>query len=192
MGGLLGPDDPCAKGPIPYCLDEVSKGVSARVRLEKLRDEIVKLGPNCHDLEKVFDAHLLSYFYPDDDKRSAITEHLKKNWFDENSSEAYFPNQRVAAIYASGVLKALELSLNAQDPVPLNAWWLVDSGLTTVKMLTFAELDGNGVTVGGRVTLLIETPKPQGARGGRVILGNLAHAWVSEQRPAGVVTREIK
>jgi hypothetical protein len=42
------------------------------------------------------------------------------NWFDRTSEDLYFPQcQPIAPIFAEGVLKTLELSLNGKgDPVP--------------------------------------------------------------------------
>jgi hypothetical protein len=90
------------------------------------------------------------------------------------------------------VLRALELSLKGRRTVPLNVWWVVDS--QEVKMLTLADVDEQGVTVGGRVTLLILTPRPRGD--GEInrtpILGDEAEAWVSEQQGTQVTTLRVK
>jgi hypothetical protein len=117
---------------------------------------------------------------------------LKANWFDADSPEAYFPHQPVAEIYAQGVLKAIELSLKGQRTIPLNSWWIVDS--QEVKMLALADINEQGVTVGGRVTLLILTPRPrgEGERTRTPILGDEAEAWVSEQRENQVTTFRVR
>jgi hypothetical protein len=114
---------------------------------------------------------------------------LRAYWFDANSRDQYFPGQRLAQIYAEGVLKALELSINGRRrAVPIDAWWVVDSQAT--RILTFADVDEQGVTVGGRVTLLILTPRPLPTAvppRGTFILGRQV-AWISEQQENRVTT----
>ena len=52
-------------------------------------------------------------------------------------------------------------------------------------MLTLADVN-EGVTVGGRVTLLILTPRPRGeGEPAQPILGPLANTWVSQQQGDG-------
>jgi hypothetical protein len=98
----------------------------------------------------------------------------------------------VASIYAQGVLKALDLALAGRRVVPLNAWWLLD--YPEVKLLSLADVDQAGVTIGGRVTLLILTPRPQG--GGRPtrtpILGATAQASLTEHRDNRVRTIDVR
>ena len=191
MGFAPDPSYPCVKGPIPHCLDEVSKGADARRRLEQLRDAITSIAPSYQGLETVFDTYLLVYVFDDPRVRENIVAHLKTHWFDDSSPDAYFPNQRVAAIYAQGVLKALEFSLKGPEPIPLNAWWILD--LNEVKMLTLVEIDPQGITVDSRVTLLILTPRPRGeVRSDKPIFGDLAQAWVSELAKGQVVTRRVE
>jgi hypothetical protein len=190
MGCFIPYAVPCAKGPIPYCLEEVSKGRNASARLKKLAGEIKKLAPHYRGLETVFDTHLVAHVIKNAAARKGIAAHLKKNWFDDTSADAYFEGP-VAAIYAEGVLKAINLCLKGKSPVPLNAWWFVDA--PSVKMLTLVEVR-KGLTVGGRVTLIVQTPRPRDeVKPGTVILGD-AHAWVTEQAATGalpVTTREI-
>jgi hypothetical protein len=193
MGGaaVLPPSVPCAKGWVPYCLDQCSKGRGARARLRNLSQAIASLAPSYHGLEEAFDTHLLSGCVTDPRLRERIVEHLKMNWFDADSPQAYFPHQPVAQIYAQGVLKALELSLTRRRTVPINAWWIVDS--QEVRMLTLADVN-QGVTVGGQVTLLILTPRPggDGETSRTPILGDEPEAWVSEQQGNQVTTRRVK
>jgi hypothetical protein len=189
--GFIASDKPCGKGPVPYCLDEVSRSGDARTRLEQLANAI-KGAPTYHDLAKVLDKHLMAYVISNAGERARIVEHLNKNWFDASSKDAYFPGQPVAEIYAKGLLKALELSLNAATPVPLNAWWLIDDR-TKVTMLTLADVDEkSGTTVGGRVTLLIQTPPPTQHGRGQSIMGKLAHAWFTREKSGQVDTEEVK
>jgi hypothetical protein len=201
MGGPLDSNNPCAKGPIPYCLDECSKGRGARRRLRRLRDAIASLAPTYQGLEGVFDTYLVSHIYKDPQIRQDLAAYLKKYWFDESSNDAYFKNQHVAVKYAEGVLKTLELSLNGRQPgiagvghrpVPINAWWLVESK-EEVKLLTLADVNDKGVTVGDRVTLLILTPRPSvDVKSTTRILGKAAQAWVTEQRGDKVITRKVE
>jgi len=177
-----------AKGAICYCLDEFSKARGARARIVRLRDELAALAPTFSGLTGVFDRYLLSHVITDAAERQRIVAHLEQYWFDQASPDAYFPGVPVASIYAQGVIKALDLALAGRRVVPLNSWWLL--GLPEVKLLSLADVDSAGVTIGGRVTLLILTPRPQG--GGRPtrrpILGETAQAFVTEHRNRAVRT----
>jgi hypothetical protein len=181
---------PVAKGPIPFCLDEFSRGRGARRRIERLRDAIASIAPDFRDLSAVFSDHLLVHVFKDPQVRSRIVQQLQMHWFDDSSPQAFFPNQRVAVIYAQGVLKTLELSLKGRRPIPINAWWVVD--LPEVRMINLADAGSDGVTVGGRVTLLIMTPRPKGGESPRTpILGELAQAFVTAQRNGEVLTAKL-
>jgi hypothetical protein len=108
--------------------------------------------------------------------RQEIVEYLGRCWFDDNSTEAYFPNQGVAQIYAEGVLKALELSIKGRrTAVPIDAWWIV--GSQEVRMLTF-----------------ILTPRPSAPveYHGPWILGQTAQAWASDRRDNQVSTLAVR
>jgi hypothetical protein len=196
MGALILPDVPCAKGWVPYGLDECSKGRGARSRLNRLNEAIALLAPSYQGLEAVFNTYLLSRIISNPSVRERVVDYLKIHWFDPASPEAYFPQQPVAQIYAQGVLKALELSLNGRRTVPIDAWWVLDS--EAIKMLTLADADERGMTVSSQVTLLIVTPRPKsdGQTTTTPILGDEAEAWVSEQflSPLGnrVETRRVK
>jgi hypothetical protein len=171
---------PCAKGAVCHCLDEFSKGRGARPRVGRLRDAVAALAPSYEGLTEVFNRHLLSHVITNAAERARVVAHLQQHWFEETSPDAFFPGVPVASIYAQGVLKALDLALAGRRVVPLNAWWLLD--YPEVKLLSLADVDEAGVTIGGRVTLLIMTPRPQG--GGRPtrtpILGGTAQALVTE------------
>jgi hypothetical protein len=189
MGARIIPDIPCAKGWVPYGLDQCSRGRGARSRLQRLNESIASLAPRYQGLETVFDTHLLSHIISNSEVRKKVVEHLKMHWFDVDSPAAFFPGQPVAQIYAQGVLKAVELSLNGQRTVPIDTWWVLDS--QAVKMLTLADIDEQGKTLGRQVTLLILTPKPPPPRADEEvsttpILGYQAEAWVSEQVRAPV------
>ena len=146
-------------------------------------------------LEVVFDQYLFPYCincFSDANERTRAVAFLRRYWFDLGSPDAFFPGFPVARIYAEGVLKALELSLNGRRVVPLNAWWILDT--TEPKMLVLADVDNQGVTVGGRVTLLVVTPRPSGRvrPRGAAILGQTAQAWVSERQDSQVVTVAVR
>jgi hypothetical protein len=182
-----------AKGAICFCLDEFSKARGARSRVARLRDELATLAPAFGGLTGVFDRHLLSHVITDAAERAGIVRHLERFWFDQASPEAYFQGVPVASIYAQGVLKALDLALaGRRRVVPLNAWWLL--GFPEVKLLSLADVDSAGVTIGGRVTLLILTPRPQtGGRPTRTpILGETAQAFVTEQRDNAVRSVDMR
>lgn len=189
MGSFVAGAVPCAKGAICFCLDEFSQGRGARARITKLRDAIAALAPSYEGLAEVFDQYLMSHVIDDADQRQKIVAHLKKFWFDTDS-KPFFPGEPVAKIYAEGVLQTLDLSLKGKRPVPINAWWVLDSA--DLRMLNFADVK-KGVTISGNVTLLIMTPRPEG--GGRAaspILGDVAEAYVTELQGKKVTTRRVR
>lgn len=192
MSGKVPHHVPSAKGAICYCLDEFSKA-GARRRTGRLHDELAARAPAFDGLTEVFDQHLLSHVMTDADERARVVRHLRRYWFDQTSPDAFFPGVPVASIYAQGVLKALELSLaGRRGVVPLNAWWLLD--FPEVKLISLADVDSAGKTIGGRVTLLIQTPRPQG--GGRPtgtpILGETAQAIATETRGNAVRMIDVR
>jgi hypothetical protein len=127
-------------------------------------------------------------------ERARVVAHLQRYWFDQASPDAFFPGVPVASIYAQGVIKALDLALaGSRLVVPLNAWWLL--GFPEVQLLSLADVDPKtGVTIGGRVTLLVLTPRPEG--GGRPtsnpIMGKTAQAWVAEYRGNRVRITDVR
>lgn len=134
----------------------------------------------------------MSHVITDAPERGRIVAHLERHWFDQASPEAFFPGVPVASIYAQGVLKALDLSLAGRRMVPFNAWWLLD--YPQVRLLSLVDVDSAGVTIGGRVTLLIQTPRPQG-RGTPTrtpIMGKTAQAFVTEYRDNRIITVSIR
>jgi hypothetical protein len=194
MGGPMDPDWPCAKGPVPYGLDTISSKPDARTRLEQLQAAISALaGVNYRGLETVLEAHVLQPIYSNPADAADVAAHLKKYWFDETSTEAYFSGP-IAQIYAVGVLNAVELSLKSAPgapPVPINAWWVVDQ--PAVKMLSLALVDSGDVTRSDRVTLLVLTPRPRVDRARMAILNKEAVAWVTERETTSgrVTTRKV-
>ena len=189
MGAILPLDAPCAKGWIPYALEECSRMPEARAILEDLQDAIESLAPDYRNLSEVFDQYLLSHVAPDN-HRPKILRHLDRHWFGDDRGEAYFPDQDVAAIYARGILSTLELSLRSSgQPIPITSWWIVDA--PDVKMLSFAEVDGRR-SAEGVVTLLIMTPRPLGTPDSRrFILRDEAEVWVAEEVEGLVVARRV-
>jgi len=193
MGFIVIPNVCSAKGAICHCLDEFSKGRGARSRVARLRDAIAALAPAFNGLTGVFDQHLVSHVITDATERGRIVAHLERYWFNQASPEAFFPGVPMASIYGQGVLKALDLALAGRRVVlPLNSWWLLD--FPEVKLLSLADVDSAGVTTGGRVTLLILTPRPQG--GGTPtrtpILGETAQAFVTEHHDNATRTVAIR
>lgn len=170
---------PCAKGPIPYCLDELSTHPDARTHLENLRAAVEGLRTNSfRGLERVFEKFLFEPAGFDLEKRSPATKSLEQHWFDERSPDAYFPNsQPIAPIYAAGVLKTLELSLKGKyDPIPIDAWWVI--GFSHVELINLVN--------SRQVTLLIATPVPP--HPARKLLGDHTEAWTTVR---GIVTRRL-
>lgn len=191
MNVAVGGNIDCAKGAICYCLDEFSKARGARSRLARLRDALSALAPAYNGLAEVFDRDLMSYVITDAAERARIVRHLQRHWFDQASPDAFFPGVPVASIYAQGVVKALEMALGGRRVVPLNAWWLLD--FPEVKLISLADVQ-EGVTIGGRVTLLILTPRPQfGSRPTRTpIMGETAQALVAEHRDDRVRMTDVR
>lgn len=190
MGNFVSAGMPCAKGAICYSLDQVSKGPAARSRVKRLHQEISKRAPDYDGLTDVFDQHLLSHVMSDPDNKQRAVRHLQRHWFDPNSDAPFFPNQPVARILAEGVLKALDLSLKGKRVVPINAWWVLDA--PEFRMLTLADVK-DGVTIGGRVTLLVMTPRPQvPGRAVAAILGEEAEAHVTEHQQGVVSTTRVR
>ena len=101
------PNDPCAKGPVTCCLDDISIGDGARVRLDALRNAVIALkDKDYRGLEKVFARKLLNHRY-DKDQIKKITDYLKTCWFDQKSG--WWPSfQPIAPIYAEGLLRAMK------------------------------------------------------------------------------------
>jgi hypothetical protein len=195
MGASVLLDVPCSKGAVCYCLDEFSKGRGARARVKKLKDAVDAIAPSYAGLADVFGKFLLPYVYKNAAERQKIVAHLQNYWFDPNAPYPYFPDQPVAKIYGDGLSKALELSLGGRRVLPLNSWWILDS--TAFRLLTLADVDPHGVTVGGNVTLLILTPRPQheGKPTKTALLGTEAQAWVTQQglaAPHLVLTRPVR
>jgi hypothetical protein len=152
MGGPYNPDCPVAKGPVPYCLETLSRAADARTILETLRDGISALAPTYHGLAGVFEKDLLTILYSDAEA-AAIRLHLERHWFDAPPATAYFPSEAVAQIYAKGMLETLNRSLNGGSPLSITAAWRV--GHPKVEMATSL--------MSGVLSLDILTPRPRGA-----------------------------
>jgi hypothetical protein len=186
MGGPIPPRDTiAAKGPVPLCLEEISKGDGARRRLDTLRTNLAALAPSYRGLAAVFEADLLALVYPNPADAANIRAHLERYWFDATSP--FFPGEPVAEIYAKGVLQTLEVSLNGapnnRPPLEIEAWWQLDH--PKVKMLTLQSATGN-------LSLHILTPRPSGAAGsGPTILGRYSTAWVTAAADRMVDTKRF-
>jgi hypothetical protein len=182
MGGPLPPRDVnIAKGPVPYCLEQISQDSDARTLLGTLRSDIAALAPAYRGLAAVFEADLLSLVYP---HPAPIRAHLERYWFD--ATTPYFPGEPVNEIYAKGVLEALDHSLNSTSndlpPLAIEAWWHLDH--PNVEMLTTLSSD--------RLSLHIKTPRPAGAPGaGPTILGRYSVAWITAAGARGVDTTKV-
>lgn len=191
--GFIDPNVPVAKGPVTYCLDELSTRVNprkdARPRLVKLRKEIIGLKKvEFRGLEKVLAEHLLAHIYrdpkkpdkPDQEKIKKVTEYLESYWFNEKTG-AWPHFQPIAPIYANGLLKTLNASLSSRNrpPIPIDSYWTV--GHSCVELVTLVSPR--------QVTLLIATPAPvEIAPSG--IWGETSEAWATVRR-AGKVEHEV-
>ncbi|MGH6660568.1 MAG: hypothetical protein ACREA0_23755 [bacterium] len=192
--GFTAPYAPTAKGPVTYCLDELSKRPDARQRLVQLRDAIIDLGSKgksgkgggFHGLENVFAKHLLVHIYrdpkdpakPDKERIDRVTKYLKTSWFDEETG--WWPHfQPLAPIYAHGLLKTLNASLRGSPPMPIDSYWII--GHTTVELITLKSKV--------QVTLLIATPPPLDPAP-KGIWGESSEAWATARR-AGRIAGEV-
>jgi len=192
MSGFVASGVPCAKGAICYCLDEFSKGDGARQRISNLRNAIAALAPSYNGLAEAFDQHLLSLVINNAGQRAAIVDHLKRFWFDADSATPFFSEHPVPRIYGEGTLKTLDLALAGKDgkTVPISSWWILDTG--TVRILNLAE-EQNGATVSENVTMLILTPRPMDhGPASRVILGDVAEAFVTERIGHAITTQRVR
>jgi hypothetical protein len=191
MGPAPPIDAPCAKGWLPYALEECSRSADARAIFEKLQDAMLtELAPDYDNLTEIFDRHLLAHVVPAA-HRAKVAQHLERHWFGRDRSEALFPEQDVAAIYAQGVLNTLELALRSATPARITSWWIVDA--PAVKLLTFGEVDRTGAADGG-VSLLIMTPRPRDSANlsRTYILREEAEVWVAEESHGQVVSRMLE
>jgi hypothetical protein len=165
--------NPVAKGPIPYCLDQMSIRPNARALIEELRAGIEGVrGGGFRDLASVFEKYL---FQPTDfgaEKGTQATSSLQKYWFDEKSPDAFFPAfQPIAPVYA-------ELSLGGRPaPLPIDAWWAM--GYPQVELI-------NLVTA-RQVTLLIATPYPPMIVM-KMLLPEFTEVWTTGR---GISTRKL-
>ncbi len=172
--------NPVAKGPIPYCLDQMSIRKNARALLEELRAAIEGVrGGDFRDLASVFEKYL---FQPTDfgvEKSTQATLSLQKYWFDEKSPDAFFPAfQPIAPVYAAGVLKTLELSLGGRPaPLPIDAWWV----------LGYAQVELINLVTARQVTLLIATPYPPMIVM-KMLLPDFTEVWTTGR---GISTRKL-
>lgn len=171
--------DSVAKGPVTRCLDELSVRPDARAKLVALRDGIRGLRAQSYEgLEGVFRTTLFPDYY-NGAQIDNVTKYLQTNWFSQ--ATGWWPAfQPIAAIYATGLLETLSLSLSAKDaPRPIDSYWVV--GHEQVELINVASQR--------QVTLLIATPSPpEQTLGG--IMGLSSEAWVTLRR-AGRTANEI-
>jgi len=170
----------CSKGPIFYYLDEMSRKPDARELLERLHRAISdKASSGFPDLEITFDQYMFTPLKVGE-RINAISNYLKKYWFDLDSPDIFFPDlQPIQPIFAEGLLKAISLSLKREGkPTPIDAWWIVDHA--DFRMMNFVSLQ--------QITLLMVTPRPAGNFPKR-IWGEYAEAYTTAR--LGVVTRKF-
>jgi hypothetical protein len=172
------PNDPCAKGPVTYCLDELSTRDDAHARLDALRAAIIRLKEKQYrGLEKVFATHLFKDFYNKEQVKK-ITNYLKSCWFDEKSG--WWPSfQPIAPIYAEGLLTALNASLQSTRVLPFDSYWIIGHGQVEILSLISKR----------QVTLLIATPPPI-ELAPKGIWSEFSQAWVTARR-AGKSAHEV-
>ncbi len=172
--------NPVAKGPIPYCLGQMSIRPNARALLEELRSGIESAHSNdFRELAAAFDKYLFQPTNFGAEKGTQATALLQKNWFDARSPDAFFPAfQPIAPLYAAGVLKTLELSLNGRPaPLPIDAWWV----------LGYAQVELINLVTARQVTLLITTPYPP-IIVMKMLLPDFTEVWTTGR---GISTRKL-
>lgn len=182
--GEFAHEDPVAKGPVTYCLDQMSVLDQADRHLQSLADAISRLsGKNFDGLEEAFAEYLFAPIYGD---RPALiekmTRYLHKCWFGPSSRDSYFPDHpNVARIYATGILKTIDLSLKGgpKKPLPIDSWWELNYPRITMINLVSKR----------QVTLLIATPRPA-VPTPTGIWGEEGEAWLSDEG-TGVQARRI-
>lgn len=177
-------EEPVAKGPVTYCLDQMSELVQAERHLQDLSDAISGLsGNNFEGLEEVFGKYLFAPVYGDrPDLIEKMTGYLHKCWFGPSSKDSYFPDSpNIARIYAVGILKTIDLSLKAKSgkPLPIDSWWQLD--YPRIAMINLVSKR--------QVTLIIATPAPALPTPAG-IWGEEAEAWLSDER-TGMKARRI-
>jgi hypothetical protein len=183
-----------AKGTLCYALDQFSIGPGARARVQALRDALDALEPTYDNLAETYDEYLLSCVFANAATRQSIVDYLKTHWFNPNPPDAYFPGVPVAEIHATGMIKALDLSLAGKGPViPFDSWWKLDC--PQVELIALVREEG-GATVSKYVSQLICTPRPPAAADGEgpsvPIVGRTAQAYVTRLEDELVVTRPVR
>lgn len=169
MGPRPENDRTLLKGAVTFALDEMSRRSDARSALGALKLAIESLKPIGYaNLEVALEKFLLHPIFSNPAKSEAAAGHLKRFWFDQKSSDLYFSKEQpISEIFALGVVKCLEISLqHAPDPLPIDAWWMVDHGRFELLNLVSDY----------QVTLLFATPRPTGTPGSNVAWGS-REAW---------------
>ena len=178
--GMLVPEHSTAKGPAFFYLDEMSKKPNARELLRNFASAISDTASaGFRDLHTVYDQHLLRPLAAGPSV-AGITSYLQQSWFDQASSQLYFPHlPPVAPIIAMGTLKTIELSLRGESyPLPIDSWWIVDQPDVRIINLVSPQ----------QVTHIMATPRPAGKFPGGV-WGKSAEAYTTGA--FGVVTRRL-
>jgi hypothetical protein len=174
------PDFPAIKGPPAHALDQVSLWPNAREVLGAFRHALLEIkGAGYRSLEKTFEECIYSRVYKKVETNEKITAYLNRYWFNERSTDVFFPKfQPIAPIFAEGLITTLELSLRGTpNPKPIDMWWLLD--YPEVKMINLVSP--------AQVTLLVATPWPPNVSP-REIWGEDAEAYVTGR--LGIETRK--
>jgi hypothetical protein len=126
--GCIPQQNSVAKGPILYCLDELSKRQDAAERLDALRTGLQQLESRGYQhLNDVLAAYLFPGVYEDPRKIAIFQAYLDEYWFNERKATAEFrEHQPVAPTFVAGVIKTISLALNEPTPKTIDAWWVVD------------------------------------------------------------------
>jgi hypothetical protein len=164
-----------AKGPVLYCLEELSIRPNGRFFLEGARNAIADLAPSGYrNLGHALAAHLVFPIFGVGKKSEKFMKYLNDYWLNPDSPTCEFVEQQpVCPVFGEGLVKTIDLSLQAatgDSPKPIDTWWIVDH--PKVEMINLVSKFC--------VTLLVATPRPL-IIAPRGILNVEAEAWSTSQ-----------
>jgi hypothetical protein len=168
-----------AKGPVLYCLEELSIRSNGRSFLEGARNAIADLAPSRYrDLGHVLAEHLVFPIFGVGRKSEKFMKYLNDYWLNPDSPTCEFvEHQPVCPVFGEGLVKTIDLSLQlstGDSPKPIDTWWIVDH--PKVEMINLVSKFC--------VTLLVATPRPL-IIAPRGILNVEAEAWSTSQAILG-------
>jgi hypothetical protein len=168
-----------AKGPVLYCLEELSIRSNGRLLLEQARNAIADLASSGYrDLGHALAEHLVFPIFGVGKKSDKFMKYLIDYWLNPDSPTCEFvEHQPVCPVFGEGLVKTIDLSLRSSTgdlPKPIDTWWIVDH--PKVEMINLVNKFC--------VTLLVATPRPL-IIAPRGILNVEAEAWSTSQSILG-------